>query len=1035
MNKNVRKCPYCDSSISYLRALSELNSGEHTCYVCNKNSNISYGKRIYITAAILLAIAIGVVGMLFLFKVITNVWLALVLALIPFAAFYFLTPLYYQLEAIGSEALKPVVKVQPKNQHNKKSQRKQSEKIMSDKVKSEQKTMSTKKDNSKKSRFARFVETYILVPDDEKTENSEEIQKKSQDDLIQNIGQDEEKVSVQPVQNLHNHIEVVSQNSNIENKNKSENIDIVSDSQSTESFIDFDEEETEDLSNLNLSANDKTESVINEKSNSQNDSIVSDEVDVQEKTVEENNIEKENNVSPVYHKLTRTKIVDFVYYPENSDFILVNLTTEQKPVEEIQESQEDVLTDDDIDDNDALMFFESAPTEEEEKRFGSANLTPTEETEPDISENDVNVSSENVVREDEIQNNNIIYDDMLEIEYFPDDGNFITVNLYPEQHENTTVNAEAVTEDIFFDESDKNYDEVEDVDLLSDLVQIENNIAQAEDEIFTAVSEPIFNYQPENDIEDIVVEEEEISTDFDKKIDYVESENLSVTDIISKEETVEEPEVKIEISQSDNDKKQDETVLLKPVEVLPNASKEQEDLIRLEEARMKAAEDEYFHFDEEENGENSYQKDNPNDESYVVDYSENNSVYDDKSSAPVQSRYEKKFPNAAKAAAEEIAERERKKKENLKKRSAESTIDISSQSAKPTKKSLWSKLKSFIFPEDEKDTPEIVTASSSNKKQSASKKSNVKADAEVKAAAALTVNSNSAAKAKKQQSSVKKPVQKSQTERSNANSSVPQEKSSVKKPVQKSQTERSNANSSVPREKSSAKKTVQKSQPERSNANSSVPQEKSSVKKTAQKNNTNGNNRSNNTQGLKNSQRTNGQKRSSDKNVQTSQRKQAADSTKKDKAVTRVFEAVHEPSKEEYRRQEQIVIESVKDKSSEFAPKKHSEAEKVKIISEKDSEEKKRQQIERRKSEQAKQRAAREQQQRNKRLQDERLEKAEEIRQQQVQKARQSQEEMREEPEQRQTQNVSLKETEQVRSKVSQKYKKRKQQANNYFNN
>ena len=114
MNRNIRKCPYCKSRVSYFGALSELNSGEHTCPVCHKNSNISYSKMIYVPTAILLAVAIGVAGLLFWFKIITNLFLALVLILIPFAAFYFLTPLYFRLEAIKNEAQNPVIIVEPK---------------------------------------------------------------------------------------------------------------------------------------------------------------------------------------------------------------------------------------------------------------------------------------------------------------------------------------------------------------------------------------------------------------------------------------------------------------------------------------------------------------------------------------------------------------------------------------------------------------------------------------------------------------------------------------------------------------------------------------------------------------------------------------------------------------------------------------------------------------------------------------------------------------------------------------------------------
>ena len=66
MKKNLRKCPYCGSAISYFRALTEISSGEHICPECSKYSNIIYSKKIYICAGILLVAAIVLAAAMFL---------------------------------------------------------------------------------------------------------------------------------------------------------------------------------------------------------------------------------------------------------------------------------------------------------------------------------------------------------------------------------------------------------------------------------------------------------------------------------------------------------------------------------------------------------------------------------------------------------------------------------------------------------------------------------------------------------------------------------------------------------------------------------------------------------------------------------------------------------------------------------------------------------------------------------------------------------------------------------------------------------
>ena len=178
MSKNIRKCPYCGEEVSYIQALSEINLGEHTCPGCNKNSNISYSKKIYIPTAIVLVFAVAAAFLLFKLNVIKNIILACVIVLIPFAVFYFLTPLYFNLESIGREAARTPVarKRKPANQ-KKKKEKKENSKVFKEEKEifgSQGELNSMEKNSSFKDRFSKFVKTYIIVDDDEEEKQKNE---------------------------------------------------------------------------------------------------------------------------------------------------------------------------------------------------------------------------------------------------------------------------------------------------------------------------------------------------------------------------------------------------------------------------------------------------------------------------------------------------------------------------------------------------------------------------------------------------------------------------------------------------------------------------------------------------------------------------------------------------------------------------------------------------------------------------------------------------------------------------------------------
>ena len=91
MKKNIRICPYCGKKVSYIQALSEVSSGEHTCSYCKTNSNISFNKKIYIPAGIFLIVAITVSFILIKMNIDKNLLIAGGVVIALFGVFYFLT--------------------------------------------------------------------------------------------------------------------------------------------------------------------------------------------------------------------------------------------------------------------------------------------------------------------------------------------------------------------------------------------------------------------------------------------------------------------------------------------------------------------------------------------------------------------------------------------------------------------------------------------------------------------------------------------------------------------------------------------------------------------------------------------------------------------------------------------------------------------------------------------------------------------------------------------------------------------------------
>ena len=335
MGRKNRKCPYCKSKVSYFGALSELQSGEHTCRNCYKNSNISFQKTIYIPAAVALLIAIAVAAMFFWFKIITNLILALVLILVPFGVFYFITPLFFILEEIKNEAQTPVMIVPKRAARAEKQSRTfksdevakvevakvekiKTEKVKAEKVKTEKKSSDTKK-KSGGGKFSQFVRTYIILPDDDE-EIDNKADKNNTEPKINNKPDSDFIIeeSIEPeITNVTETEEIVSEiNDETTEKNVSENITPIEVKADDKPKLNFNKL----FSKLNFSDNKKTELPVSEH-NSYNADVKSEI--------------SENLNGPVYHRLTKTNKVSFIYYPDKKAIISVHLSVPDNTAEEI----------------------------------------------------------------------------------------------------------------------------------------------------------------------------------------------------------------------------------------------------------------------------------------------------------------------------------------------------------------------------------------------------------------------------------------------------------------------------------------------------------------------------------------------------------------------------------------------------------------------------------------------------------------------------------------------------------------------------
>ncbi|MBQ2604387.1 MAG: hypothetical protein II589_05070, partial [Clostridia bacterium] len=333
MNKNLRRCPYCDSRVSYIKSLTEIGSGEHLCPACKKYSNIEYSKKIYLPAAIILVLAIALAAIFFFSDINKHLILSFIGIIIPFGIFFFMIPLFYMLKVIPSEAKTPVIKVEPEKKSKTKERKvtetkniKEYDKPVAQKQKVS--AASTQNDDTFKSKFQKFVKTYIIVDDDEDdSTNKKAVPEKSNN-----------------TNDLH------ETEPDIENTETAFDEDIIVD-------IDFEYEDISSSTEEEKKPQPVEKPVENIKPKEEIKTVKPKAADIPkviEKTETANKPEPEKKVSEavvteekaiksqlVFHKLTKSKDIDFDYLPDYGELILVDISANEEIEQENEDDKED----------------------------------------------------------------------------------------------------------------------------------------------------------------------------------------------------------------------------------------------------------------------------------------------------------------------------------------------------------------------------------------------------------------------------------------------------------------------------------------------------------------------------------------------------------------------------------------------------------------------------------------------------------------------------------------------------------------------
>ncbi len=539
MKKNSRKCPYCGSNVSYIKSLTEVSGGEHTCRECGRISNITYDKKIYITAGILLLVALILAAFMFFSDFSKHILLKFIITVIPFGIFFFMIPLYFRLNPIKSEALKPAVKIY------KKSDEKQNMKYIknnSNTVQAEEST-DVKNNGSFKDRFHKFVKTYIVVDDDEDESKKIETVKKEKPEppkkpekkkeYKDEFGSFDDEVIIEESFNEDTDENIMIENIDIDDEysqpDNSEIIDIYSSSKKDETDEDdeiFVVEENADTSAFKrpevphsdkISA--KKEEVKEELPKKEETKVIPAQPILRTSEAVSQKIE-DNKDKPVYHKYTKTDKVDFLYYPPCKDCVTYDMMKDPEPeIDEEEQENEDILN-----------FFYQAPSAEEEEEFGKNQVQKIEVT-FEKKEEETEPQEEEVYEEEQIEETV-----ELEFEYLPEDTNVISVNIDTDEADGdiieetpvVTVNETQHEEEISEPSDETDEDVIEEETKVTDS-EYSESADEADDDVVAETPNKIFDETPQ--------EEEEFDFDFGDTEDA--PENANDDDIISYDEKFE----------------------------------------------------------------------------------------------------------------------------------------------------------------------------------------------------------------------------------------------------------------------------------------------------------------------------------------------------------------------------------------------------------------------------------------------------------------------------------------------------------------
>ncbi len=99
MNRKKQRCPYCGRRMSYINAYFSRRKAQYTCTRCGKESRVVISKLIIPVFIIVAVISLAIMGLWFLFKLLSNP-MGILLVAAPLVIFLFFTPKFVCLEPL-----------------------------------------------------------------------------------------------------------------------------------------------------------------------------------------------------------------------------------------------------------------------------------------------------------------------------------------------------------------------------------------------------------------------------------------------------------------------------------------------------------------------------------------------------------------------------------------------------------------------------------------------------------------------------------------------------------------------------------------------------------------------------------------------------------------------------------------------------------------------------------------------------------------------------------------------------------------------